>query len=99
MGEIARTVGALLALGVVAVLRAPLAVLAILVVMVVAATFMVTARLTGIAVRDHWRRPAAVDAPWSAAPGRSARSPSGLARSSSTSGTWLPTAASRSAGR
>jgi putative ABC transport system permease protein len=29
--------------------------------MVVAATFMVTARLTGIAVRDHWRRPAAVD--------------------------------------
>ena len=61
MGEIARTVGALLALGVVAVLRAPLAVLAILVVMVVAATFMVTARLTGIAVRDHWRRPAAVD--------------------------------------
>ena len=61
MGEIARTVGALLALGVVAVLRAPLAVLSILVVMVVAATFMVTARLTGIAVRDHWRRPAAVD--------------------------------------
>lgn len=61
MGEIARTVGTLLALGVVAVLRAPLAVLPILVVMVVAATFMVTARLTGIAVRDHWRRPAAVD--------------------------------------
>jgi hypothetical protein len=29
--------------------------------MVVAATFVVTARLTGIAVRDHWRRPAAVD--------------------------------------
>jgi putative ABC transport system permease protein len=29
--------------------------------MVVAATFMVTARLTGIAVRDHWPRPAAVD--------------------------------------
>jgi putative ABC transport system permease protein len=57
MGEIARTVGALLALGVVAVLRAPLAVLAILVVMVVAATFMVTARLTGIAVRDHWLAP------------------------------------------
>lgn len=61
MGEIARTVGTLLALGVVAVLRAPLAVLPILAVMVVAATFMVTARLTGIAVRDHWRRPAAVD--------------------------------------
>lgn len=40
MGEIARTVGALLALGVVAALRAPLAVLPILVVMVVAATFM-----------------------------------------------------------
>jgi putative ABC transport system permease protein len=60
MGEIARTVGALLALGV-AALRAPLAGLPILVVMVVAATFMVTARLTGIAVRDHWRRPAAVD--------------------------------------
>ena len=38
MGEIARTVGALLALGVVAALRAPLAVLPILVVMVVAAT-------------------------------------------------------------
>jgi putative ABC transport system permease protein len=38
-----------------------LAILPILVVMVVAATFMVTARLTGIAVRDHWRRPAAVD--------------------------------------
>jgi hypothetical protein len=48
-------------LGVVAVLRAPLAVLPILVVMVVVATFMVTARLTGIAVRGHWRRPAAVD--------------------------------------
>jgi hypothetical protein len=61
MGEIARTVGALLALGIVAALRAPLAVLPILVVMIVAATFMVTARLTGIAVRDHWRRPAAVD--------------------------------------
>lgn len=61
MGEIARTVSALPVLGVVAVLRAPLAVLPILVVMVVAATFMVTARLTGIAVRDHWRRPAAVD--------------------------------------
>jgi hypothetical protein len=61
MGEIARTVGALLALGVVAALRAPLAVLPNLVVMVVAATFMVTARLTGIAVGDHWRRPAAVD--------------------------------------
>ena len=61
MGEIARTVGALLALGVVAVLCAPLALLPSLVVMVVAATFMVTARLTGIAVRDHWRRPAAVD--------------------------------------
>jgi hypothetical protein len=61
MGEIARTVGALLALGIVAALRAPLAVLPILVVMIVAATFMVTAQLTGIAVRDHWRRPAAVD--------------------------------------
>jgi hypothetical protein len=99
MGEIARTVGALLALGVVAVLRAPLAVLSILVVMVVAATFMVTARLTGIAVRDHWRRPAAVDVAVVSGAGWSARSSSGLARSSSTSGTWLPTAASRSAGR
>jgi putative ABC transport system permease protein len=29
--------------------------------MAVAATSMVTARLTGIAVRDHWPRPAAVD--------------------------------------
>ena len=99
MGEIAWTFGALLALGVVAVLRAPLAVLAILVVMVVAATFMVTARLTGIAVRDHWRRPAVVDVAVVSGAGRSARSSSGLARSSSTSGTWLPTAASRSAGR
>jgi hypothetical protein len=99
MGEIARTVGALLALGVVAVLRGPLAVLPILVVMVVAATFMVTARLTCIAVRDHWRRPAAVDVAVVSGAGVVGSVVFRVGASSSTSGTWLPTAASRSAGR